>query len=104
LDEVRDHWERITFSYNVLLDNKKRARYDRNSALDNPRAAFGRMALSVLAWGAGNVGNMLLSLATHAVSQATHSNITVNVPEQKSRLGIEESLTQLNTSRVEVED
>jgi len=46
LEEVREEWERMKFSYEILSDPLKRKKYDRNSSaaevLEDPAAAMGR--------------------------------------------------------------
>eukprot|EP00984_Skeletonema_dohrnii_P031438 scaffold23949_cov67-Skeletonema_dohrnii-CCMP3373.AAC.1 len=46
LDEVREEWEKVKFSYEILSDPKARKSYDRNSSvaevLEDPGAAVGR--------------------------------------------------------------
>ena len=50
-DDVRDQWERIKLSYEILSDKKLRIKYNRHSALDDPTSAFGRMSMDILGWG-----------------------------------------------------
>lgn len=40
LDQVRDEWERIQLSYEILSDKKLRLKYDRQSALNDPGIFF----------------------------------------------------------------
>ena len=46
LEDVREEWERVKLSYEILYDPKMRKNYDRNSSaakvLDDPAAAVGR--------------------------------------------------------------
>jgi len=69
MEDVRNYWEKINFSYDVLSDVRMRARFDRNSALEDPGAALGRMALSTMGWGIKSVGNTLTSLVKHVYEQ-----------------------------------
>mmetsp|Transcript_5886 Transcript_5886/g.12772 ORF Transcript_5886/g.12772 Transcript_5886/m.12772 type:complete len:222 (-) Transcript_5886:106-771(-) len=60
LDEVREEWERVKFSYEILSDPKMRKNYDRNSSvaevLDNPGGAVGR---AVVGGAMGGIGLVL---------------------------------------------
>ena len=69
LDEVREEWERVKFSYEILSDPKVRKNYDRNSSvatvLEDPGAAVGRAVLGgamsgmgMLVGGAWKLGEM----------------------------------------------
>lgn len=59
LDEVRDEWERVKFSYEILSDPKTRKNYDRNSSvaeiLEDPAAAAGRAVVGGAMNGVGMV-------------------------------------------------
>mmetsp|Transcript_19538 Transcript_19538/g.28404 ORF Transcript_19538/g.28404 Transcript_19538/m.28404 type:complete len:97 (-) Transcript_19538:547-837(-) len=69
LDEVRDEWERIKLSYEILSDPKMRLRYDRNTAIADPGAAVGRAALGAVGWGFSSVGKGLLGVGEMALKQ-----------------------------------
>ena len=59
LDDVREEWERVKFSYEILSDPKTRKKYDRNSSaaeeLENPGGAVGRAVASGAMNGVGFV-------------------------------------------------
>lgn len=59
LEEVREEWERVKFSYEILSDPKTRKKYDRNSSaaevLDNPGGAVGRAVVGGAMNGVGLV-------------------------------------------------
>ena len=59
LEEVREEWEKVKLSYEILSDRKLRLKYDRNSAVADPGAAVGRAvggaAMNVIGWGFGSV-------------------------------------------------
>ena len=59
LDDVREEWERVKFSYEILIDPKIRKSWDRNSsvakALDDPAGAAGRAILNTSMSGIGMV-------------------------------------------------
>lgn len=42
LDDVREEWEKVKLSYEILIDRKTRLKYDRNSVVADPGAAVGR--------------------------------------------------------------
>jgi hypothetical protein len=69
MDDVREEWERIKLSYEILTDRKMRVRYDRNSALANPGAAVGRAALGTIGWGLSGVGKGLVEVGKMALNQ-----------------------------------
>lgn len=69
MDDVREEWERIKLSYEILTDRKLRVRYDRNSALADPAAAVGRAALGTIGWGLSGVGKGLIEVGKMALNQ-----------------------------------
>lgn len=69
MDDVREEWERIKLSYEILVDRKLRVRYDRNSALADPAAAVGRAALGTIGWGLSGVGKGLIEVGKMALNQ-----------------------------------
>ena len=69
MDDVREEWERIKLSYEILTDRKLRIRYDRNSALADPAAAVGRAALGTIGWGLSGVGKGLVEVGKMALNQ-----------------------------------
>ena len=69
MDDVREEWERIKLSYEILTDRKLRIRYDRNSALADPAAAVGRAALETIGWGLSGVGKGLVEVGKMALNQ-----------------------------------
>uniref|UniRef100_A0A7S0FJN7 J domain-containing protein n=1 Tax=Minutocellus polymorphus TaxID=265543 RepID=A0A7S0FJN7_9STRA len=69
MDDVREEWERIKLSYEILTDKKLRVRYDRNSALADPAAAVGRAALGTIGWGLSGVGKGLIEVGKMALNQ-----------------------------------
>jgi DnaJ-class molecular chaperone len=68
---VRDEWERVKLAYEILSDKKLRLKYDRNSALNDPGAAVGRMALEAVGWGATGLTKGFMELGGLAVKSAT---------------------------------
>ena len=73
MDDVRDEWERIKLSYEILIDNKTRRRYDRHEMLADPGAAMQRAALNAVGKSITGVGKGVLNmgmLAFNAVASA----------------------------------
>jgi len=69
LDDVRDHWERIKLSYEILSDNKQRKRYDRHQVLADPAKAMQRAAVSAVGSGVASVGKSIFQMGAFAVTQ-----------------------------------
>jgi hypothetical protein len=59
LDEVRDQWERIRLSYEILSRPKMRTRYDRKEFIADPATAMKRAAVDAAVKGAVSVGKNL---------------------------------------------
>jgi DnaJ-class molecular chaperone len=66
LDDVRDHWERVKLSYEILSEPRTRRRYDRHEMLSDPGAAMQRSALNVVGKGITGVGKGIFSMAAFA--------------------------------------
>jgi DnaJ-class molecular chaperone len=81
LDEVRDHWERVKLSYEILSDKKMRLRYDRNEALADPGTAVKRAAVNAAFRGMKDVGKGIFSVGAFAVQKMTSKNSTKNTQE-----------------------
>jgi hypothetical protein len=69
LDDVREEWERIKLSYEILRDNKTRRRFDRHEMVADPGAAMRRAAFEAATKGAVGVGKGLFNLGNFAVQQ-----------------------------------
>ena len=69
LNEVRDHWERIKFSYEILSDKKRRSRYDRHYALSDPGEALKRAAVKAAVSGIADVGKGIFNVGAFAFQQ-----------------------------------
>lgn len=70
-EEVRDHWERIKLSYEILRDPKRRKRYDRHEVLSDPGAAMKRAAVNAAFDGVKSVGEGLFSVGAFAFQKMT---------------------------------
>lgn len=75
LDDVREEWERIKLSYEILSDKKTRQRYDRHAMLANPGAAMSRAAFDVVGKGITGLGIGLFSVGAFAVRQITKEQV-----------------------------
>lgn len=75
LEDVREEWEKIKLSYEILTSKKMRARYDRNSAIDDPGAAMGRAAGQAALWGLAGVGKGIFKVGS-AVGDMAFGNDT----------------------------
>lgn len=66
IDDVREHWERIKLSYEILSDRKTRLRYDRHDSiaktLEDPSAAMRRAASEAVRRGGENLGKGLFDV------------------------------------------
>lgn len=71
LEDVRDEWERIKLSYEILSDKKLRLKYDRQSALNDPGKAIGRAAFDTVGWGVTLLVKGVFSIGKHAFAAAT---------------------------------
>lgn len=86
VQEVREHWDRILLSYEILSNPKRRLRYDRNEALDgalaDPSTAVQKVAFSALV----ALTKGLWTLFTFAVKQFAKSSTpgTSSSPPQKT--------------------
>lgn len=73
VDDVRDQWERIKFSYEILSDKKTRMRYDRHESLaevlEDPSAVVARAAGDAFKAGAKNLGKGIFGVGIFAFEQ-----------------------------------
>ena len=75
-DDVREEWERIKLSYEILVDSKTRRRYDRHEMLADPGAAVQRAALNALGKGISGVGMGIFNVGAFAVKSVVSSATT----------------------------
>lgn len=98
LDDVRDHWERITWSYQLLSDTRQRRKYDRHITLADPGKAI-QQAVAKAAWdgvasmgkglgqGLWNMGSLAVTkLAEQAESVPPPTEATVVQYQTKSQM------------------
>jgi hypothetical protein len=84
-DDVRQEWERIKFSYEILTDKRLRKKYDRHVVLADPQAALQRAALDAAANAATGLGKGLFSMGVglfsmgaKVVSESVMSSLTMD--------------------------
>jgi len=71
LEDVREEWERIKLSYEILSDKKMRQKYDRHAMLADPGAALGRAAFGAVGQGIMGLGQGIFSVGAFAAKQIT---------------------------------
>ena len=64
---MREEWEKVKLSYEILIDRKTRLKYDRNSVVADPKAAVGRAV-------GGAVGNAVAT-AVQAPGEAEDGRV-----------------------------
>ena len=74
LDDVRDQWERIKLSYEILSNPKTRRRYDRHDILSDPNAAMQRAIVNAAFDGISNVGKGIFGVGAFAVQAIIKGN------------------------------
>jgi len=67
MDEVRDQWERIKLSYEILTDPKRRKKFDRHSMIADPGEAVKRAAIDAALSGVTGVGKGIFNMGVFAV-------------------------------------
>jgi hypothetical protein len=67
-DDVRDEWERILLSYEILSDKKSRQRYNRHEFVADPGAAMQRAAMGAAPSGVTNIGKGIFSIGASALN------------------------------------
>jgi DnaJ-class molecular chaperone len=68
LEDVRNQWERIKLSYEILGNSKTRKRYDRHELLSDPGAAMKRAAFDAAKKGIMGVGKGIFGAGAFAVN------------------------------------
>lgn len=74
LEEVREEWEKVKLSYEILTDKKMKQKYDRNSNVADPGAAIGRAAMSAVGWGLTSVWRMGQEAVKAGIAASTNEN------------------------------
>lgn len=72
LDDVREQWERIKLSYEILSNKKMRLKYERHEALADPGAAIKRAAVNAAFEGVKGVGKGIFDFSSFAINMATN--------------------------------
>jgi nucleoside-diphosphate-sugar epimerase len=73
-EDVAQMWERIQTSYNILMDNKIRKRYDRTEMIVDPGAALRRAAIGATMNGVSSLGKGLFHFGTKAVEAVSSTS------------------------------
>jgi DnaJ-class molecular chaperone len=76
IDDVRDQWERIKLSYEILSNPKTRNCYDRHEVLADPKAAMQRAAMNAAFDGIASVGKGVVGIGMFAFQAMTKSGET----------------------------
>jgi DnaJ-class molecular chaperone len=75
MEEVRDEWERIKLSYEILKDKQTRKRFDRHEMIADPNAAIQRAAWNAMGQGIQGMTKGILNIGAFAVEKlATSKN------------------------------
>mmetsp|Transcript_12800 Transcript_12800/g.26105 ORF Transcript_12800/g.26105 Transcript_12800/m.26105 type:complete len:214 (+) Transcript_12800:247-888(+) len=80
VDDVRDEWEKIKISYELLTDRKRKLRWDRMNVANDPGAAAGRAVLGFVGGGLGLVGKGVFAGASMAL-EALSSEVDEAPPD-----------------------
>mmetsp|Transcript_2750 Transcript_2750/g.5576 ORF Transcript_2750/g.5576 Transcript_2750/m.5576 type:complete len:272 (-) Transcript_2750:1601-2416(-) len=100
LEDVRDHWERVKLSYEILSDPKSRKRYDRHEALADPGKAVQRAASEAAVGAAVSVGKGIWGLGSSVFQSAAKAATQARKEtEKKQKMKMQSSATG-NSSRI----
>lgn len=69
LEDVRDQWERVKLSYEILRDPRMRKKYDRHEVLADPGAAVGRAVVGAAFNGIAGVGSGIFAAGAFALDK-----------------------------------
>jgi len=85
MDEVREQWERIKLSYEILSDPKRRKKFDRHEALADPGQAVQRAAVNAAFNGVASLGKGVFNIGTFAFKSIAKQNLnaTANGHQQQ---------------------
>jgi len=85
LNEVREEWERIKLSYEILSDPKRRKRYDRHETLADPGQAVQRAAVNAAFNGVTGVGKGIFNVGAFAVQTIANQARAASAPTNSKR-------------------
>lgn len=71
LDDVREEWEKVKLSYEILKDKQTRRRYDRHAMIADPQGAMSRAAMDAVGKGLTGLGKGIFNVGAFAVQQMT---------------------------------
>jgi molecular chaperone DnaJ len=74
LDDVREEWERIKLSYEILKNERTRKRYDRHEFLADPGEAARRAAMGAVGKGLAGMGKGIFNMGATAVKHLSKKN------------------------------
>ena len=83
IDDVRDQWERIKLSYEILSNPKTRKRYDRHEVLADPKAAMQRAAMNAAFDGIASVGKGVVGIGMFAFQAVTKNSSDMQRQQEK---------------------
>lgn len=66
---MREEWERIKLSYEILSDKRTRRRYDRHAMIADPGAAIGKAALGAVGKGMSGLGKGIFDVGLFAAQR-----------------------------------
>jgi len=69
MDDVREEWERIKLSYEILSNKRSRMKYDRHEMVKDPGEAMKRAALDAVGKGISGVGSGLWGIGSFALKK-----------------------------------
>eukprot|EP00523_Entomoneis_sp_CCMP467_P006039 CAMPEP_0168735560 /NCGR_PEP_ID=MMETSP0724-20121128/9400_1 /TAXON_ID=265536 /ORGANISM="Amphiprora sp., Strain CCMP467" /LENGTH=311 /DNA_ID=CAMNT_0008782715 /DNA_START=67 /DNA_END=1002 /DNA_ORIENTATION=+ len=95
--DVRNHWERVKLSYEILSDPKQRKRFDRHEALHDPQAALQRAASQAVVGATVALGKGLWGLGSSVVQGAAGA-AAAKVKEQQQQQQEKQKVTQNNAA------
>lgn len=72
LEDVREEWERIKLSYEILSDKRTRRRYDRHAMVADPGPAIAKAALGVVGKGISGLGKGIFDIGLFAAQRMVH--------------------------------
>lgn len=114
LDDVREEWERVKFSYEILIDPKSRKSYDRNSkvaeVLEDPTKAVGRAVvggtmsgLGMVLGGAFKLGEMATKKVYETAMNEKKETPTTPTPSEESMKTSQTKEESSNTGPISME-
>jgi DnaJ-class molecular chaperone len=101
LEDVRDQWERIRWSYEILSHEKTRKRYDRHEALADPGAALQRAAVDAAVQGVVGMGKGIFGMGAFAVKSMMQQASKAGKDSQQPHASTMHAKTEVPSSDAE---